>query len=354
MSARAESDDPAFATVRRVVRDALRRDVAALEEMPRGLGLRRFFRVTLASGEPRSLVARVEAPEDPARRPAGAKPEPPLEPLRSFLEARGVPVPASYGGDAAAGVALLEDLGAESLGAAAARADAAERRRLYTEACDLTPLYQRAVDPTGRVQAFDRSLDASLFAYKADFFASHGLPAGLGREATSAERGAVVEAFDEIAAEAARAPQRLAHRDFQSANLLVRPGRPPGRRLCAIDLQGALLAPPEYDLVCLLRDSYLELPDEEVAFHLGRVRPVLPDAPDPDTFSRRFDLLTLTRKGKDHGLFYYTARVRGLPESLRFVPATVRALRAAAARVGPSSPRLRRLAELIATLPESA
>jgi hypothetical protein len=354
MSGHTEPDDPVIATVRRAVRDALHCDVAALEEMPRGLGLRRFFRVTLRTGEPRSLVARVEAPEDPARRPTGAKPEPPLEPLRSFLEAHGIPVPAAYGGDAAGGVALLEDLGTQSLGAAVARVDAAERRRLYTEACDLTLLYQRAVDPTGRVHAFDRRLDATLFAYKADFFASHGLPAGLGREATPAERAAVTDAFGEIAAEAARAPQRLAHRDFQSANLLVREGRPPGRRLGVIDLQGALLAPPEYDLVCLLRDSYVELPDAEVAYQIGRVRPLLPDAPDSDSFLRRFDLLTLTRKGKDHGLFYYTARVRGLPESLRFVPATVRALRAAAVRVGTSSPRLRRLAELIETLPEPA
>ena len=119
-----------------------------------------------------------------------------------------------------------------------------------------------------------------------------------------------------------------------------------------IDLQGAFLAPPEYDLVCLLRDSYVELGDEEIAFQLARVRPALPDAPDPESFARRFDLLTLTRKGKDHALFLYAAKTRGINDYLRFVPPTVRALRATALRRASESPRLARLAELVGQLPE--
>ena len=119
-----------------------------------------------------------------------------------------------------------------------------------------------------------------------------------------------------------------------------------------IDLQGAWLAPPEYDLVCLLRDSYVELPEGEVAAHLDRVRPQLPDAPDPDTFAHRFDLLTLTRKGKDHARFLYAVSERGDRRYLPFVAPTVRALRAAASRAAARDPRLAALAELIEELPE--
>ena len=54
-----------------------------------------------------------------------------------------------------------------------------------------------------------------------------------------------------------------------------------------IDLQGAFLAPPEYDLVCLLRDSYVELEAEEVQEQLDRIRPELPDAPEPEGFAAR-------------------------------------------------------------------
>jgi aminoglycoside/choline kinase family phosphotransferase len=119
-----------------------------------------------------------------------------------------------------------------------------------------------------------------------------------------------------------------------------------------LDLQGAFLAPPEYDLVCLLRDSYVELPDVEVAQQLARVRPALPDAPDADAFGVRFDLLTLTRKGKDLALYLQSARTRGLTNMLAFVPAAVRAVRSAAARRAGDDVRLARLEELIATLPE--
>jgi aminoglycoside/choline kinase family phosphotransferase len=120
-----------------------------------------------------------------------------------------------------------------------------------------------------------------------------------------------------------------------------------------IDIQGAFLAPPEYDLVCLLRDSYVELPDEEVRSHLAEVRALLPDRPDAESFARRFDLLTLSRKGKDHARFVYAARTRGDDRYARYLSTTVRALRAAAARVAHLDPSLARLADMIQALREA-
>jgi aminoglycoside/choline kinase family phosphotransferase len=121
-----------------------------------------------------------------------------------------------------------------------------------------------------------------------------------------------------------------------------------------IDLQGALLAPPEYDLVCLLRDSYVELPDAEVEAHLAATRSALPDAPEPEACLRRFDLLTLTRKGKDHARYVYTARTRGDGAWLRHAPVAVRHLRRAARRLLPREPWLADLAAWIEALPEDA
>jgi aminoglycoside/choline kinase family phosphotransferase len=315
------------------------------------LSLRRFARVTTANPDVPTLVARVEAPEDPAGRPADTPPEPPHEPIRSLYERCALPVPRRYGGDASAGIELLEDVGALSLAQAARTLDSETRRALHREACELVPRIQR-IAPTPGVAAFERHLDGGLFAYKADLFARHGL-AARGRDATPAESSIVREAFERIAEEAARAPQRLAHRDFQSGNLFVRPEAPPGHRLRMIDLQGAFLAPPEYDLVCLLRDSYIELPDAEIDDHLEAVRAELPDAPDADTFARRFDLLTLTRKGKDLARFLYAARERGDRRFLVHAPATVRMLRAAAFRAARRDAALTDLASLIHELPES-
>jgi len=163
----------------------------------------------------------------------------------------------------------------------------------------------------------------------------------------------VRDAFHVVAEWTRTAPLRLAHRDLQSSNLYVRPRRRPGHRLAVIDFQGAFLAPPEYDLVCLLRDSYVELPDEEVLALRERVRPRLPDRPDAASFARRFDALTLTRKGKDHARFLYAARTRGARALLAFVPATVRYLKAASTRCAPLEPALARLDELVQRLPEA-
>jgi len=348
-----EENESCETIVSRIVERELASTVEQIEPIAGELGLRRFYRVT-TTGEPRSVIARVEAAEDPAGRPVGTPPEPALEPLRSFLERRGLPVPSRLGGDPESGIELLEDLGSRTLASAVIGAPAAERLALYAGAIDLIPRLQRLEDPAGGLPAFQRRLDGTLFDYKADLFARWSLPSALGREASSSELDAVRGAFRWIAAEAAAAPTRLAHRDFQSHNLHLCRSRNGGERLVMIDIQGAFLAPPEYDLVCLLRDSYVELPEDEIRSHLERVRPLLPDRPDAESFARRFDLLTLSRKGKDHARFVYAARSRGDRRFASHLSTTVRALRAAAARVACLDPSLARLAEMVHALPESA
>lgn len=332
---------PVEAEIRALVEKQIGRVLRVAALAGGGVGHRGFFRVTLAPGGPATLIARVDRGE-PA---PGVLPEPPLEPLRGFLEAHGLPVPRRLGGDAAARIDLLEDLGDVSL-AAAVRADPAQRRPLLEEACDGVVRLQSLADPGGGVHAFARALDARLFALKCERFSETGLRALRGRAATAAERACVRAAFDAIEAGVAGAPRRLAHRDYQSRNLLVRPDAAAGARLVWIDLQGALLAPPEYDLVCLLRDACVDLPDAECRALAERVRPRLPDAPDADTFSRRFDLLTVARTAKDFSLWHARAE-RGDPAWLPLAPATIGYVRRALVRVAPLDPRLAALAELI-------
>jgi len=314
--------------------------VAGIEELPSGLGSRRFFRLRFASGHPPSAVARVEG-----HAPAGSGPEPALEPLRSRLEAADLPVPALYGLDPASGIELLEDLGDVNLARAVAHAPSARIRELYTEACSFPPRLQRMRHPGPATDA--RRLDAALLTLKEERFLAHSLPTALGRAVRAGERQAVRDAFAAIEAEVAAAPRRLAHRDFQSSNLMLAP-RAGGTTLVMIDLQGAFFAPPEYDLVCLLRDSYVELAEplrEELA---NTARAALPEPPDPGTFTRRFDALTLARKAKDHA-FFVAAAQRGDERYLPFLGVTGRYLREAAARLAATDPRFAPCAELVAT-----
>ncbi len=362
--------------------------VSSIEPLQRELGFRNFSRVWLKAAEtksestPETLIARIEAAEDPAGRPAGIPPEPPLEPIRALLEAEGLPVPRRYAADPARGVELLEDLGEVSLADFARSASEPELESLYAEACELPARLQR-IEPRDPIANFQRHLDAAHFQYKAERFARWSL--GGERGASAAETQVVRDAFEQIGRVLGEAPQRLAHRDLQSANLhVVNPSRhgadrsvratdpsvqladrsvratdsshnpPRGRpaRLVMIDLQGAFMAPPEYDLVCLLRDSYVELDDAAVEAHLARVRTALPDQPDSESFRMRFDLLTLTRKGKDHALFRSVAAERGDDRYLRYLPATRRYLQQASSRVASKLKEYNDLNDLIQAIPE--
>lgn len=325
--------------VRALAEEALGEAVADVAPLSAALGLRRFHRVRTASG--RSAIARVETEEDPAGRPPGIPPEPALGPIRALYERAGLPVPKRYG--SAPGIELLEDFGDESLYAHSQKCSAAETEALVARALDLLPRLQRIADNGSGVEAFARKLDAPYFAYKADLFVRHSLAAALGRGPTAAEEAALRDAFAWIGAECARAPLRLAHRDFQSQNLLLRADGSLG----LIDLQGAFLAPPEYDAVCLLRDSYLELAERFVDAQLARLRPLLPGAPDAASFHARFDLLTVTRKGKDHARFLYAAKERGDTRFLAFAPRTQRMLARAARRAAGLDARIARAAELL-------
>jgi len=334
--------------VAEAARRALGVEVTRVATLAAGLGLRRFFRLE-TRGRPASLIARVDAEEDAAGRPAGQAAEPALEPIRAHLENAGLPVPRSYGHSKRPDIDWLEDLGDLSLCEAAASAPADQCEAWVREALADLPRLQALADPGG-VEAYRRTLDASLIRYKAELFTRFSLPHGLGREPSPAEREAVGTAFEAIADLCTEAPLRLAHRDFQSQNLMLAPGPEP-RSLVWIDLQGALLAPPEYDAMCLLRDSYLSLDEAFVGAAAEELRRALPDAPERATFELRFAALTVSRKGKDHARFLFAARERGDDRYLRYLGRTGRFVHEAAARAATQLPAFGPLAELTARLP---
>jgi aminoglycoside/choline kinase family phosphotransferase len=148
---------------------------------------------------------------------------------------------------------------------------------------------------------------------------------------------------------------RLAHRDYKAANIHVRPGaslEAPDQadRLALIDLQGAFMAPPEYDLVCLLRDSHVPLDAAEVDAQLEHAVEQLPEPPDADTARLRFDALTISRVGKDLAHYLDAARHRDDDRYLGFVAIGLSRLRIAAARLRARDASWCDLADLVESL----
>ena len=170
------------------------------------------------------------------------------------------------------------------------------------------------------------------------------LEAWKGARLSAAEAPAVERAFGAIAAALAAEPKGFTHRDYQSRNLMVLPS---GEQ-AVIDFQDALLGPRQYDLVALLRDSYVELPadlvDRMLARYLARLAEHGGPSLDAAAFRATFDLLTVQRKLKDAGRFVFIDRVKKNPGFLPSIPASLRYVREAFSR----RPDLAELQEILA------
>ena len=304
--------------LRKVCEKHLARTPRSIENIPAGLGTRRFYRIEFETGAPSRLIARLEANPTGAQRVRHAEPEPPqwlpepaLEPVRTFLEEAGLPVPKSAFHDAVAGLDLIEDLGDQTLLDVASP----ERRERYLEACDLITRLQSLHAKPNEIPAFARVYDRALLDTKSWKWLHWTLPLLLGRPATEEEIAQTTALFDHIHGITDAAPLALSHRDFKAENLHLSGSSAasspspeadfssttprPEHRLVMIDVQGAFLAPPEYDLVCLLCDMQVELGPEEIAALAEHSRTRLPSAPDRAIFEERFDALTLARVCKD-------------------------------------------------------
>lgn len=349
-----------------VVEERLGRQVASIEPIAAGMGTRRFHRIHFAEGIPRTIVARCEAEGTPTgkvgRSAAGGVegsarillppaptwlPEPPLEPLRSFLEEAGLPVPKSHGHFPELGLELLEDVGPRNL----LHADPGDREALYHEACALVPRMQRLSAPPERIPAFGRRYDAELVDTKLWKWLHWTIPGLLRREATARELDDHGALFAAITEELERAPRRLAHRDYKAENLHLRASPSGGRpSLVLIDVQGAFVAPPEYDLVCLLYDLQTDLDEALAARLFAEVVPALPDHPSSQTARRRFDALAVTRLCKDVAHVIHAGLARGDRRRWHEIPRGLELLERAAGRLESSFPGIPTLISVIHAL----
>ena len=107
------------------------------------------------------------------------------------------------------------------------------------------------------------------------------------------------------------------------------------------------MGPDTYDLVSLLRDSYVDIADGEldelVAYFLS-LRQADGVAPEEVEFRRRFDLMALQRNLKALGTFGYQTVARRNPVYIQYIPRTLRYARTNLEKY----PRFGRLRELLA------
>ncbi len=292
---------------------------------------RRYFRV-LMKGEKPIVLALHQGPIEFEKMPFVA--------IARLLRQMPVPVPAILHHSNELGVLGLEDLGDVTLQAHLGATTPAEHAALYRQAVSFIALMQQRGDElrSPEYPPYQIAFDVEKLTWELEFFVRQYLLAYKGAAPGEAHRQALRAEWSAIVDELAGEPRVLCHRDYHSRNLMLHDGS-----LYIIDFQDARMGPDTYDLVSLLRDSYVDLTaaqvDELIAFFLalkGRRQ-------DEAEFRRRFDLMALQRNLKALGTFGYMTTGRNNTVYIQYIPRTLSHVKANLAKY----PRFARLRELL-------
>ena len=320
------------------------RPAGSVTRLPGGAGNRTYWRVCALEGGDRAVV--MELPADPVKSEEASKdhvhPELPFLNVHRYLTRIGVRVPLILLDAAKDGFLVIEDLTDRTLEKALHQGQ--DRERLYTTAIDalarLRAHAEKAPDPS--CLAWTRAFDYDLYHWEFEHFIEYGL-LGRGAKPSDAELQVLRREFARISLELAAAPRSFTYRDYQSRNIMVTDA---GEQV-VIDFQDALQGPRQYDLVALLRDSYVELDRPLIDRMLRRYLEILPQeggpSLPPEEFIGFFDLLTVQRKLKDAGRFVFIDQVKKNPSFLAHIPSSLRYVRDALQR----RPELREVQEIL-------
>ena len=248
------------------------------------------------------------------------------------LRRRGLAAPAIYAFDLDKGFLLLEDFGDRWFGAEVAAGRPLEE--MYAPAVDVLVSITAETPPENLpVKGF---APYRLPSYSSDALLTEALlivdwfwPALHGGPAPATLRDEFIELWTPLLEEASSREQGLVLRDFHSPNLMWLPERRELQRVGLLDFQDALQGPAAYDLVSLLQDARLDVPEALEAKLLARYCAARA-AKDGQFSSEQFRVLYATlgaqRNSKILGIFARLAKRDGKRGYLTHIPRVARYL----------------------------
>lgn len=246
-----------------------------------------------------------------------------------FLKEKGMGVPEIYYYDLGQCVALIEDLGDTSL---------------YSEFSDgrnkgqFIAFYQRVLETLAEIQVRgakgmkqcpmlkDKIFDYRVLCWETSYFKRYFLQRYCNLSIENEER--LDREFKYLAQSLAREPLYFMHRDFQSQNVFIKDGK-----IRLIDFQGAHQGMLHYDLVSLLKDAYIVIPDHIrkrlMDYYLDILKSQWKLDLDRERFEITFSLAGLQRNMQALGAFSFLSLVKGKERFRQYIPAGVNYLRSA-------------------------
>ena len=265
--------------------------------------------------------------------------------IDEFLVAHGMRAPKVYFHDEREGLIWIEDLGEADL-----RGFRNEswlvRRPLYESALEqiaiLHTLPERAADEIQK--ALQPEFDASLYLWEQHYFFEHCLGRHFAVPEKELAELAALPVLRDIARRLASLPRILAHRDFQSQNIMLRNGH-----AYLIDFQGMRRGLAEYDLASLLYDPYVVVTAGERAELFRGYRAMRERCGEPlhRESEEVLRLCAMQRLMQALGAYGYLGLVKGNRVFLENIPSALGSLREIVAEL----PGLEKLHERLKILP---
>lgn len=299
-------------------------DLATLRPASSDASFRRYFRVNAGAG---TLII-MDAP-------------PPQEDCRPFVHAAqvfdeaGVNVPKVTFQDLQQGFLVLSDLGDTTM---LARIETAPEQAdaLYRAACAQLITLQQPSRP-GVFADYDHATQMTEMRLFDEWYLHKHLDAQL----SDAEQKQLIAVYETIVDNTLAQPKVFVHRDWHSRNLMVLNENPATgtNPLAVIDFQDALYGPVTYDLASLLRDAYIDWPEDQqidwaVRYWDAARAAEIPVHADFGAFYRDFEWMGLQRQLKVLGIFARLALRDGkqayladMPRVLAYVVAVSRRYR---------------------------
>jgi aminoglycoside/choline kinase family phosphotransferase len=270
---------------------------------------RRYFRFTAADG----TWIGMDAP--PAQEPLG-----PFLRVAERLADIGLNVPLIHARNEQQGFLLISDLGSRQYLHALAADGHDDYIQLYSDAIDSLVLLQ------SRGSAFARELpayDEALLTAEMELFPRWYLQSHLGIELDTAAQQMWQRLVAVLVQAALAQPRVVVHRDYHSRNLMVVAANNPG----ILDFQDAVFGPITYDLVSLLEDCYIALPEsmehQLIELYRQRALDVGVAVMGRDEFMAGYDLMGVQRHLKAAGIFARLNHRDGKPGYLADIPRTL-------------------------------
>ena len=256
----------------------------------------------------------------------------PFVAVAGALRARGLSAPEIYAFDLDKGFIVLEDLGDRVFGAELARG--AAQAPLWAPAVDV--LLTLATEPPQALLPIEGHApyrlphyDAGAMLIEASLIIDWLWPALHGRDTPDLLREEFEGLWRPHLEKAAKADRGWVLRDYHSPNLMWLPERDGVRRVGVLDIQDALSGPLAYDLVSLLQDARLDVPEALERAEFDRYCAARSAQSGPfssDDFRTLYATLGAQRNSKILGIFARLAKRDGKRGYLAHIPRVARYL----------------------------